>query len=119
MRNYAPYVGLQYEEPHGCLKLIETVFRECYGWTLPDIAGAMDSHMRVARLHGLISRHAAKVTEPQEGDIVLLRAEPWHVGLVIAPPDMLHQAPGGHSALANYTMPKYWPLVSGFYRYTP
>lgn len=121
MRNkYRPFIGLPYRPPFGCFYLVQQVFEQCYGIDLGQIESELEMPLKLRGLHDVILRHCHAVTDPEEGDIVLIKAMPWHVGVVIAPGEMIHsyEAEGyGESVCERYDGPKYRNNIKGFYRY--
>lgn len=114
--DYRQFIGQPYEPPHGCLRLVEQVYREAYGIDLRGCdADVADNDS--AALYRLLRRLTTPVEDPREGDIVLVRSQPWHVGVVIEPGLMLHSYSGGLSCIENYDSFLWRNRVSGFYRY--
>jgi len=120
LSKYRPYVGVEYEPPHGCFRLVEQIFRGVYNI---DLGGADDelenaqSRDRTARVQKKLSELSIEIEEPQEGDVVIVRGRPWHIGVIIEPPMMLHSYNGGTSCIENYTDWRWANRIEGFYRY--
>lgn len=117
---YRKFVGVEYEPPHGCFRLVEQVFRGVYGIDLgrPD-AGLENaqSRDRTARVQAKLAEMAVQVETPEEGDVVIIRGRPWHIGVVIAPNMMLHSYNGGTSCVEDYQCMRWRNRIEGFYRY--
>ncbi|TAM09432.1 MAG: hypothetical protein EPN72_01070 [Nevskiaceae bacterium] len=65
----------------------------------------------------LIAAHRYKVTNPREGDVILLRSAPWHVGVVAYPPNMLPCLETRTSCIESWLSRHWCSRVVGFYRY--
>ena len=115
IHSYRQFIGRPYEPPHGCLRLVQQIFAECYGVDLSALSAELSGDPPGIRaIHECLMRHTVRVDDPREGDIAWIRAEPWHVGVVIEPPEMIHSyAPGATSVCERYTTHD----VRGFYRY--
>lgn len=112
--NYRPFIGLPYQPPYGCLHLVQQVFRDCYGADLDHLT--LGDNASIRAMHELLMRETEHVDTPREGDIAWIKANPWHVGVVIDPPLMIHSySGGGHgsSICESYEAHD----VHGFYRY--
>lgn len=99
---------------------MQQVFSEAYGIDLGDLDEGLkpwDREARMARLHQCLVTLGRQVETPQEGDVVLIRG--WHIGVVIAPGEMLHSYRGGSATIERYTDPHWVNRIDGFYRYTP
>jgi len=99
--NTRPYIGLPFaDQGRGpdawdCWGLIRHVYWHEYGIELPSYTECYGSALEHAEVTALIEYGRANwrvVTDPTEGDLVILRlhGDPWHVGLVVAPGRMLH-----------------------------
>lgn len=117
---YKPFIGIEYEQPHGCFKLVEKVYRELYGIDLggsdKGLETAENKH-RTQRIQQKLQELGRPVDQPKEGDVVIMRSRPWHIGLVIAPGLMLHSYKGGSSCLEEYNGIRWINRIEGFYRY--
>ena len=117
---YRPYIGIEYEAPHGCFRLVEQVFRGVYGIDLGRQDEGLEqaqSKDRTARIQRKLSEMAVQVNDPQEGDVVIVRGRPWHIAVVIAPNMMLHSYNGGTSCVEDYEGLRWRNRIEGFYRY--
>jgi cell wall-associated NlpC family hydrolase len=120
LAKYRPYVGVEYQAPHGCFKLVERLYREVLGI---DLSGSDDgleqsqNKHRTLRMQQKLQEIAVAVNEPQEGDVVVIRSRPWHIAYVIQPGLMLHSYLGGTSCIEDYNDPRWSNRIEGFYRY--
>jgi len=117
---YKPLVGVEYEPPHGCFRLVAKAFEDVYGIDL----GRQDEGLeeaenkdRTARVQQKLVEMTEQVNDPQEGDVVIIRSRPFHIGLIIAPNMMLHAYNGGTSCIEDYNSIRWRNRVEGFYRY--
>ena len=116
--DYRPLIGREYEPPHGCLRLCEQVYREVYGIDTRDLdAGIQPNDGRA--LYGLVQRMTEEVTAEREGDLILLRSNPWHVGVVIGDGEMIHSYHGGAACIESYRSAVWRNRVVSFHRYCP
>lgn len=115
--NYAPLIGREYEPPHGCLRLCEQVYREVYGIDTRNLDAGIDANDGRA-LYGLIQRMTTEVGEEREGDLVLIRSTPWHVGIVIGDGEFIHSYHGGAAVIENYCNSLWRNRVVSFHRYS-
>lgn len=117
---YRPYIGIEYEPPHGCFRLVEQVFRGVYGIDLGKQDEGLEQAQnkdRTARVQRKLADLTVKVYDPQEGDVVIVKGRPWHIAVVIAPNMMLHSYNGGTSCVENYKDFRWTNRIEGFYRY--
>lgn len=117
---YRDFVGVEYEAPHGCFRLVAKVFLEAYGIDLGDQDGDLlqaQSKDRTARMQECLRRMTHEVKNPQEGDVIIIRGRPWHMGLVVYPPYMIHSYNGGTACIENYTDMRWRNRIQGFFRY--
>lgn len=121
--DYRAFIGREYQRPHGCFVLVRQVFEEAYGLGLLAEAdqdmNLLSAAERDARLHDYLARYAVEVPieDAQEGDVIVVRARPYHLGVVIRPGHMLHSYMGGAATVERYTDPQWWPRVQGCHRY--
>jgi len=117
---YRPYIGRDYEPPHGCFRLVEQVFRGVYGIDLgrqdQGLEGS-ENKDRTARIQRKLSEMAVQVDTPVEGDVAIIRSRPWHIAVIIDPPMMLHSYNDGTSCVEDYTDFRWRNRIEGFYRY--
>jgi len=117
---YRPYIGKEYEAPHGCFRLVEQVFKGAYGIDLGKQDGGLEqaeNKDRTARIQQKLIEMTEQVNDPQEGDVVIIRSRPFHIGLIISPNMMLHAYNGGTSCIEDYDDIRWNKRVEGFYRY--
>jgi len=117
---YKPYVGVEYEPPHGCFRLVAKVFEGLYGVDLGEQDEGLkqaENKDRTARLQEKLIEMTRQIYDPQEGDVVIIRGRPFHIGLIIEPNWMLHAYNGGTSCIEDYTGFRWRNRVEGFYRY--
>ena len=121
LSKYRPYIGIVYEAPHGCFKLVDQVFNGVYGIDLGDLDEGLhdaESKDRTARVQQELSRLTEQVDgEPQEGDVAIIRGRPWHIAVVIGEGKLLHAYASGTSCVEEYMSPRLANRVEGFYRY--
>jgi cell wall-associated NlpC family hydrolase len=121
-----PYLGIPYaadgrDRPGlDCWGLVRLVYRESLGIDLPAWDTVTDAdapavHMAMAQE----ARCWIAVSEPQAGDVVLLRrfGRPGHCGIVIGGGRFLHVEPGGHASAPSLTDPREARRIEGFYRH--
>lgn len=119
---YLPFVGVAYAEPHGCFTFVARIYRELYGIDLSGLDEGLDqadSRDRTARIQQSLRALAVSVGTPQEGDAVIFRGRPWHIGVVVKPGEMIHSYRGGTSCIERYDSIRWCGRVEGFYRYSP
>ena len=117
---YRPYIGRDYEAPHGCFRLVEQVYRGVYGIDLGKQDEGLEQSQnkdRTARIQRKLAEMTVQVDEPQEGDVAIIRSRPWHIAVVIAPNMMLHAYNGGTSCIEDYEDMRWRNRIEGFYRY--
>jgi len=119
---YRPYIGLDYVQPNGCFRLVETVFLELYGVDLnnPDegLKEESESKDKTKIVLSSIARLSRQVYEPKEGDVVLIKSRPWHIGVVVGDGFMLHNySKNGTSCIEEYNSLRWKKRIEGFYRY--
>lgn len=117
---YRPYIGIEYEPPHGCFRLVEQVFRGVYGIDLGKQDEGLENAQnkdRTARVQRKLAELTVQVDEPQEGDVAIVKGRPWHIAVVIAPNMMLHSYNGGTSCVEDYESMRWVNRIEGFYRY--
>lgn len=120
LEKYRIYVGVEYEPPHGCFRLVEQVFRGVYGIDLGKQDEGLEkaqSKDRTARIQRKLSEMTVQVESPQEGDVAIVRGRPWHIAVIIAPNMMLHSYNGGTSCVEDYADWRWRNRIEGFYRY--
>ena len=120
--SYRKFVGREYEPPYGCFTLVRQVYEEAYDIELDSSTEGLsvyDLTQRLAYLHGELAKYAREVTIPQEGDVILLRALPFHMGIVIDPKQklMLHSYAGGSACIESYKLGRWKHRILGFWRY--
>lgn len=110
MRDYRAYIGKRFEQPYACLDLVVAVWNDVFQRNIPH--GSASDTMAYFRAH----LDAVKI--PQEGDLILIKAEIWHAGLVISEGHMLHTFPDGTAGIERYDGLKWKSRVRGYYRWT-
>jgi len=122
LSKYKDFIGIDYERPHGCFKLVAQVFKEVYGvdlgkpeFGLPEEA---DSRDKTAVVRKNLAEKSFEVSDPQEGDVVIIRSRPWHIGVVIGEGLMLHNySRKSNSCIEEYNLMRWKDRIEGFYRY--
>lgn len=120
LARYKPLIGIEYEPPHGCFRLVAKVFEFVYGIDLGKQDEGLENAQnkdRTARIQQKLVEMTEQVEEPEEGDVVIIRGRPFHIGVVIAPNMMLHAYNGGTSCIEDYEDVRWRNRVEGFYRY--
>lgn len=121
IHDYRPFIGVPYEPPVGCFRLVQRVFEDAYGVRVPDFAaGLRDSaEARAARFHLELAAHCVPVAAPREGDVILIGrgGRPWHMGVVVEPGEMLHSYAGGSAVIESYRGLRWRSRINGYFRY--
>lgn len=120
LAKYKPFVGVEYEAPHGCFKLVEKVYKDLYGINLGGADNGLENAQnkdRTVRMQEKLAELGQQVKEPREGDVIIIRSRPWHIGLIIEPGWMLHSYSGGTSCIESYNEIRWINRIEGFYRY--
>jgi len=115
---YRNMLGREYEEPHGCLKLAEQVYREVYEIDVPKMDEGVPANNGRALL-ALLTSQTEEVSTPEEGDLVLIRSTPWHIGVYIGQGEIIHAYRGGTSCIQGLNEPWFRHRVEGYYRFNP
>ncbi|MFQ5776364.1 MAG: NlpC/P60 family protein [Kiloniellaceae bacterium] len=124
------YVGLPFQE-HGrdrsgldCWGLVRLVLAERFAVQVPsfgEVYERVSDRETIAKLVQAerLAWTAIVLGRERSGDVALLRLRgaPMHVGLVVAPPLMLHVERGIGSALASYRGLRWRSRLLGFYRH--
>lgn len=122
LNKYKPYVGVEYERPHGCFKLVAKVFKEVYGVDLGRPEEGLDedaeSRDKTAVIRENLAKKGYEVSDPKEGDVVIIKSRPWHIGIVIGDGLMLHNySKTATSCIEEYKSMRWKDRIEGFYRY--
>lgn len=120
LSKYRPFVGVNYEPPHGCFRLVAKVFEGVYGIDLGKQDEGLEdaeSKDRTARIQQKLREMTEQVKHPREGDVVIIRGRPFHIGVVIEPGQMIHAYNNGTSCIEDYTGFRWKNRIEGFYRY--
>ena len=120
VNSYRPYVGRPYQKPHGCFELVTVVYQDLYGINLDGMDNGIepgDVQAQMTRLHSQLAQKFIEVDAPQEGDLVLVRSVPWHIGVALNSGEMLHCYGGGSACIEPFTAGRWRRRVEGFYRY--
>jgi len=122
LSKYKDFIGIDYERPHGCFKLVAQVFKEVYGIDLGKPEEGLDedaeSRDKTAVVRKSLAEKSVEVSEPQEGDVVIIRSRPWHIGLIIGDGLMLHNySRSSNSCIEEYNSMRWKDRIEGFYRY--
>jgi cell wall-associated NlpC family hydrolase len=115
------FVGLDYEPPFGCFRLVQRVF-EAAGVAIPDYDKGLspsDLDSRAARFHRHLAEKTEPTEDPQPGDLVLIKrgSKAFHIGVVVGGGEMLHAYSSGTSTIESYDSPTWRNKIEGFYRY--
>lgn len=104
-----------------CWGLVRLWYRDELGLALPSFADLDDGEAATAQELAARAREQWRQVEtPEAGDVILLRGDPLHVGVVLAPGLMLHTTRKlGASAVERYDTGRWRHRVQGFFRYAP
>src|SRR5690606_786961 len=99
------YVGTPYDEAD-CWQLTRRVMAEQFSYHFPaDVLAALEAGRKDLR----------RISEPQEGDLVMLRREGRpHIGVMVSSDRMLHTGRGKDAVVERIFSG--WHKVTGFYR---
>jgi cell wall-associated NlpC family hydrolase len=125
----APYVHGAREgdvaSGYNCWGLFAAVQREVFGRTLAEYEGPLALRGNAAAMGAAAEALAAQFEElapgqEREGDAILMRiaGQPIHVGVVIAPGEMLHSERGANACRESYRNSLWARRIVGFYRMT-
>jgi cell wall-associated NlpC family hydrolase len=109
MKNYSTYIGKQYLPPNGCLNLVIDILRNEYNRPL-ELNDA-DRAMEIFRTR------LSPTIKPQEGDLILLKGNQWHVGLVVGNGQMIHTSLEGEVGIEHYDGMMWRNRIKGFYKW--
>ena len=107
MNNYREYIGEKFEKPYACLDLVVKVWNEKFQRGIP-ISG-------VSTTMEYFRQHLIPTKAPREGDLVLMKSEQWHAGVVISEGNMIHTFPDGCAGVERYDGLLWKNRVRGFY----
>lgn len=117
------YIGLPYQT-RGCWELVRLFYKQEMGIDLPSYADeyaklSAEEQQEIAVLIRAERNDWREVTEPQCGDVILLRifGEPSHIGIVLGEGKMLHVFRGNTSCVESYFGPKWAPRIDSFWRH--
>ena len=122
------YVGIPFKN-HGrdargcdCWGLVRLVLARQFNITVSSFTAAYKTALDGAAISRLCEQEKMawlKVAPPQPADLVLLivRGRPWHIGLVVQPPWMLHVERGADTVLERYNNLTWQNKIEGFYRH--
>lgn len=120
------YIGVEFE-PCGrgprfdCWGLVWKVLTDEFGYDVPSYDDEYEKILdrAVPRLFAEEAKKWEQVSQPEPGDIVVLRIKgyPWHVGIVIEPGKMLHIPQNINACIEKYNGPLWKKRIEGFYRY--
>ncbi len=117
------YLGIPWEETH-CWDLVRRVLAERFGLSVPSYRDRYTSPTDADAVAAVVRAERqgwpeVRDGEEQAGDVVLLRlvGQPVHVGLVVAPGDMLHTLRGLGARLERYRTVAWRRRIVGFHRH--
>jgi cell wall-associated NlpC family hydrolase len=100
--------------------MLRAAYRECFGLELPDLemCGLQGPEEVRPALEALALAYR-EIEQGQErpGDVLLLRGQPCHAALVVAPGLMLHVDRGCATCIEPYRSGAWKPRVLGIYRH--
>ena len=113
------YIGRPWTEEHDCVALVRDVLRREFGIQTqePDDC-RVDSSAALAAIRA----QAVEVTDPRRGDVALMRAPRWHLGIVCGPngdpdPYILHCLEGLGAVLTPVSnLRATGAVLKGYYR---
>lgn len=126
MLDVSEHIGLPYAPVgrgpvfYDCYGIIQKVYQERLGITLPDQTGYVDTlNPETSALLESGKSDWRQVDNPQPWDVVLFRVDgmPNHIGLVIGPGWMLHTTRAKNACIENYHRPLWRSRIEGFYTY--
>lgn len=112
--DYGQFVGREYREPFGCFEFVRHVLHQI-GVEIPDYQTT--ESQKAAALRELIVVHCDEVSEPREGDIILLRwaGQPAHIGVMIGPRDFIHSLEGIGAHIESIESSRWRNRVDGYW----
>ena len=120
------YIGIPYRfggygmDGSDCWGLVRMIQRIEYGRELPAYEHDSADQFVLGAIvdSALPTAPVEKVTEPAEGDLVLLRicGQPCHIGVIAGGGQMVHTLFKHDSACESYTGSRWSERVEGFYR---
>lgn len=124
LARYRRFIGIPYEYPHGCFRIIQRVFQEEYNINMPNYVVGVDEGDRTG-LAEVYFKHLVEgcqeVETPEEGDLIGFRLTRimYHIGLVVEPQKclMLHCYPEAKTVIESYDSMKFRTRIDGFFRY--
>ena len=110
-------VGSPYRGDFGCFTLVREALEQL-GHAIPDYTEGLSETQRLAELQERLAQHAREVTDPQRGDVVLLKVlgEPGHIGIMINAREMLHCMEGVEACLERLDSARWRGRVIGYWR---
>lgn len=120
------YIGIPYMEKgqsfeaSDCLGLVELVYKNVLGITLPDYNHINCNNLKNVSLLMIEEEQSGrweKVDKPQENCVILMNicAYPVHTGIVLNDEYMLHSLKGHNSAVERFTGAKWKNRIEGYY----
>ena len=122
-KKYEQYVGLPYEKPLGCFRLVQRIYKEQFDVNMPDFVEGLDDTDYLAKakvFKKALGENCIEVHTPKEGDIIVFkdRNHPSHIGIVLQNKLMIH-APNVNETtrIERYNSLLWRNRIEGFYRY--
>ena len=105
--DYSKYIGEHFDRPDACLHLVVKVWKEQFNRDIPnDNTSDTMAYLR---------ENLDAIKSPRAGDLILLKSEEWHIGLVIKEGEMLHTAPDDTAIVERYDGLFWRNRIRGFY----
>lgn len=102
-----------------CWGLLRLIYQERMGLLLPAYTGYDDplSAQAAALIQeGRTDWQVVESPEPMDAVLFKVAGRPNHIGLVVAPGQMIHSAAGKDSCIESYNRPLWRSRIEGFYR---
>jgi len=107
MMDYTKYVGMHFNKPDACVSLAILISNEMFQRDIPplDIKQSLE----------YLRTHLVHTETPVEGDIILMKGEEWHVGIIIAAGCMIHTFMDGSAIIEKYNGLFWKNRIRGYY----
>ncbi len=109
--NLGMYIGKIFPPPQGCLDLVADIWRKEFARDVPKY---QDGNSRMDILRSKL----VPTDDPIPGDLVLMKGEQWHVGVLVKEGYMIHSGPpDGSVVIERYDGLRWKARLKGFYRW--
>lgn len=98
--------------------LVREYMQECRGIEIPDYTDGLSEDQKAWALLTYIREHATEVSDPEPGDVVLLKwaGQAAHIGVYVGHDDMLHAFRGIGAHLESLRGIRWRNRVMGYWR---